>query len=105
MSEAIWIAIISSGIISTLLVQFINWLKERRKKPTQIDNALQWLMRDRLEHLMTKALINGETTMHEKQFLNRGYQFYHDLGGNGDIAELKKEYDELQIKFEKEKQI
>lgn len=100
MSEAIWIAIISSGILSTLLVQLLNWIKERRKKPTQIDNALQWLMRDRLEHLMTKALVAGETTMHDKQFIHRGYQFYHDLGGNGDMTELVKEYDELPIKFQ-----
>jgi len=99
MSEAIWIAIISSGVISTLLVQLLTWIKERSKKPTQIDNALQWLMRDRLEHLMTKALVAGETTMHDKQFIHRGYQFYHDLGGNGDMAELIKEYDELPIKF------
>ena len=99
MSEAIWIAIISSGIFSTLLVQFISWLKERRKKPTQIDNALQWLMRDRLEHLMTKALVKGETNLHEKQFIHRGYQFYHDLGGNGDMAELIKDFDDLEVKY------
>ena len=48
---------------------------------------------------MTKALVAGETTMHDKQFIHRGYQFYHDLGGNGDMAELIKEYDELPIKF------
>ena len=57
MSEGIIIAIISSGLLSTLLSQLFVWLKERRKKPTAIENALQWLMHDRLEHLMTKALV------------------------------------------------
>lgn len=99
MSEAIWIAIISSGVLSTLLSQLFLWLKERRKKPTAIDNSLQWLMRDRLEHLMTKALQKGETNLHEKQFIHRGFQYYHDLGGNGDMADLLREFDELEVKF------
>lgn len=99
MSDAVWIAILGSGVLSTLIAQIFAWAKERSRKPTALDNALQWLLRDKLEYLMTKALKSGETTMHEKQFLHRGYQFYHDLGGNGDIAELKKEYDELPIKF------
>lgn len=99
MSEGIIIAIISSGVLSTLLSQFFVWLKERRKKPTAIENALQWLMRDRLEHIMTKALVNGSTTMHEKQFIHKGYKMYHDLGGNGDIADLIKEFDELEVKY------
>jgi len=99
MSDTIWIAILGSGVLSTLIGQFFSWCKERKKKPTQIDNALQWLMRDRLEHLMTKALVKGETNLHEKQFIHRGYQYYHDLGGNGDMAELIKDYDSLEVKY------
>lgn len=99
MTENIWIAILTSGILSTLISQFFAWLKERRKKPTAIDNALQWLMRDRLEHLMTKALLKGETNLHEKQFIHKGYHLYHDLGGNGDMTDLVKEFDELEVKF------
>lgn len=99
MSEGIWIAILTSGVLSTLISHMFAWLKERSKKPTAIDNALQWLMRDRLEHLMTKALTKGETNLHEKQFLHKGYKLYHELGGNGDMADLMKEYDELEIKF------
>lgn len=99
MSEAIWIAIITSGVLSTLVTQFISWIKERNDKPTQIDNALQWLMRDRLEHIMTKSLVDGSVSLHDKQFVHRGYQFYHDLGGNGDMADLVREYDELEVKY------
>ena len=99
MSEAIWIAIIGSGVLSTLIAQFFSWMKERKRKPTALDNALQWLMRDKLEFLMTKALMKGETSMREKQFVHRGYDFYHQLGGNGDIADLLQEFDELPIKY------
>ena len=99
MSEAIVIAIISSGILSTLLSQLFVYLKERKKKPTAVDNSLQWLMRDRLEHIMTKALQAGQTNLHEKQFIHKGYSYYHDLGGNGDMTDLLREFDELEVKF------
>ena len=48
---------------------------------------------------MTKALQKGETNLHEKQFIHRGFQYYHDLGGNGDMADLLREFDELEVKF------
>ena len=99
MSETIIVAILTSGVLSTLLTQLIAWLKERKAKPTALDNALQWLLRDKLEFLMTRALAKGETTMHAKQFIHRGYNFYHELGGNGDIADLLHEFDSLQVKY------
>lgn len=99
MSDAVWIAILGSGVLSTLIAQIFSWAKERNKKPTALDNALQWLLRDKLEFLMTKALVKGETTLHDKQFIHRGYQFYHDLGGNGDITDLLREFDDLDVKY------
>ena len=99
MSDAIWIAVLGSGVLSTLITQIFAWVKERSKKPSALDNALQWLLRDKLEYLMTKALVKGETTLHEKQFIHRGYQYYHALGGNGDMAELIKDFDDLEVKY------
>ena len=98
MSDAIWIAIITSGVLSTIVAQVFGWW-ERKRKPTALDNALQWLMHDKLEFLMTRALVKQETTIHEKQFIHRGYDYYHALGGNGDIADLLHEYDDLKVNY------
>lgn len=99
MSDAIWVAIITSGVLSTLITQLFGWLRDRKKRPTSSDNALQWLMHDKLEFLMTKALVKGETTIHEKQFIHRGYDYYHALGGNGDISDLLHEFDDLKVNY------
>ena len=99
MSDAIIVAILTSGVLSTIIAQLFGWLRERKKKPTALDNALQWLMHDKLEFLMTRALVKGETTIHEKQFIHRGYDFYHALGGNGDIADLLHDFDKLPVKY------
>lgn len=99
MSEVIWVAILGSGVLSTLITQLFAWLKDRKKKPSATDNALQWLMHDKLEFLMTKAIVKGETSMHERSFIHNGYKFYNALGGNGDITDLLHDFDELPVKY------
>ena len=92
-------AIIGSGALQAVITEFIRRSNEKKKKPTALETAVRLLLQDKIEHLATKAIQNGETTKYERTFLHRCHETYQRLGGNGDISQLMSDYDKLPIKY------
>lgn len=103
--EKIVITILGSEVFLYFVKEFVTWLKEKKKKPSAIENGLMWLLRDKLEYHMTKYLTQGFVTKEQRDFVNHGYAYYKGLGGNGDMEELKEDFDELEVQFSKEKKL
>lgn len=103
--EKIVITILGSEVFLYFVKELVTWLKERKKKPSAIENGLMWLLRDKLEYHMVKYLNQGYVTKEQRDFVNHGYSYYKGLGGNGDMAELKEDFDELEVQFKGDKKL
>ena len=100
MVVAVIVAILSSQALTLLVNAWIEKQKEKKKKPTAMESAVMWLLQDRLDYLMTKEVMRGVTKRQTKAFLHKGYQIYHELGGNGDMKQLIDAYDEIEVDYE-----
>ena len=99
MIASIIVALVGSQALLEIVKAMIQSYREKRKKPSALEEGVRWLLQDRLEHLATKDIQKGETTRQMKSFLHRGYTIYHELGGNGDMKELMDTYDEIPVKY------
>ena len=93
------VAVLGSGAVLKIVDAILASVKEKRKKPSAMEEGLRWLLQDKLEYLATKEIQKGETTREMKAFLHRGHDFYHSLGGDGDMAGLFEDYDKLPVKY------
>ena len=74
---------------SQALFSFVQFLIIRHdQKSTPQSEALLAILRDRLLHLCTKYLAEGNITFKEAESFERLYQAYERLGGNSFISEL-----------------
>lgn len=96
---SIIVALVGSQAVLEVVKALIQSYREKRKKPSALEEGLRWLLQDKLEYLATKEIQKGETSRQMKSFLHRGYNIYHELGGNGDMRELIESYDELPVKY------
>ena len=96
---AIIIAVLGSRAFLKIVDAIVASIKEKRKKPTPLEEGLRWLLQDKLEYLATQEIQRCETTGKMKSFLRRGYEIYHELGGNGDMKTLMEEYEDLPVKY------
>lgn len=103
-------AIIGSGIIGTLITRFLDWLKNRKKKPSALEQGLMWLLHDRLEYLMCKYMEQADAEAketgeepsipkHKVSFINTGYNYYKSLGANGDLAKMHDDFSKYKIDY------
>ena len=97
---AIVVAVLGSQALAIVVNDFLASRKEKKKKPSSLEAAVMWLLQDRLEELMTQEIKKGKTTRSMKAFIHKGYQTYHELGGNGDMKQLLKTYDELEVDYD-----
>jgi len=100
MIVAIVVAVLGSQALTQIVNAIIERQKEKRKKPSALESGLMWLLQDRLENLMTREIKEGKTSRSVKSFIHKGYNIYHELGGNGDMASLMEAYDELEVDYE-----
>ncbi len=96
---AVVVAVIGSQALGAIVNGMIAAAKERKKKPTNMEEAVRWLLQDRLEHVMEREIQNGRTKRLTKAQVHKGYEIYHALGGNGDMAAMMKDYDELEVEY------
>ena len=89
------VAVVGSQAFLEIVKEIIN----RKKKPTAMEEGVRWLLQDKLEHLATKEIQKGETTVEMRKFLHQGYMTYHALKGNGDMAAIMNDYDSLPVKY------
>lgn len=93
------VSIIGSQAFLEVVKSVIQARKEKKKKPSSMEEGLRWLLQDKLEYLATREIKNGETTRQMKAFLHRGHDFYHSLGGDGDMRGLFEDYDQLPVRY------
>ena len=93
------IAVLGSNAFLAIVNAIISAIEKKRKKPSNSEKGLMWLMQDKLDFLMTKEIQRGETTRSMKSFIHKGHDLYHALGGNGDMNTLLKVYDNLEVDY------
>ena len=98
MSELL-VPIVVAILGSNALLAVVNAIINAVKKPSAIELSLVWLLQDKLEFLMTREIQRGSTTVEMKKFIHKGYNFYHSLGGNGDMTAIVHDYDNLEVNY------
>lgn len=93
------VSIIGSQALLEVVKSAIQARKEKKKKPSDLEQGLRWLLQDKLEYLATREIQRGETTVKMKSFLRRGYEIYHLLDGNGDMRTIMEEYEGVPVKY------
>lgn len=93
------VSIIGSQALLEVVKAIIQAIKTKKRKPTSIEEALQWLMWDRIEHIVGKEIEKGETDFRTKSFIRRGSKIFHELFGNGDLKQLLEDYEEIPVKY------
>lgn len=93
--NAIIIAIISSGLLSTIVTNLISIWKEAKNKDTKTEEAIQVLLYDRIKEKCKIAIERGYTTHEELEDITRMYKCYdieHDSGYlNGLLTAIQKQ--------------
>lgn len=105
--EAIVIAIIGSGALSTLISCIFALVREKRaakQKESEefkvLREGLQQLMYDRIKYLCKTHISRGYIASNDLEDLERMHKTYHDkdkLNGNGFLDDLMEAVHELDI--------
>lgn len=100
MNNELIVAIVVAALGSQALTKIVDAIIDRFKKPSSIQLGLKWLLQEKLDFLMTRDILKGSTTRSTKQFIERGYKIYHEnLKGNGDLASVYADYEELEVDY------
>lgn len=101
MNNAIIIAIISSGALSTLISGLFNLWQLRKKKQDGVREGIKILLYDRIKHLGKDYIERGYISSDELEDLTTMHEIYHDpdgLNGNGFLDAIMKNVKNLPIK-------
>lgn len=101
MNQAIIIAIISSGALSTLISGLFNLWQAKRKKQDGVREGIKILLYDRIKHLGKDYIERGYITAEELEDLTTMHEIYHDpdgLNGNGFLDAIMRNVKQLPIK-------
>lgn len=100
MTEAIVIAILGSGALSTLVTCLFNYLQSKNKKEDGIQAGVRMLLYDRIKTRGKRYIAAGEITTEELNDLISMHKIYHnELGGNGFLDTLMSQVRELPLKL------
>lgn len=91
---AVLVAIIGSGGTTAVVQHMIN-----SSKSDPVKDGLRLLMQDKIEFLATKYCEQGEISWQAKKYINNAYKTYKELGGNGDVAELMEDLNDLKVRY------
>lgn len=100
MSQEVLIAIISSGVLVTILNFVLNLIKDWYDRKNGLRAAMRILLDDRLCHLGEKYIAQGSITQEQLKVFTKMHQAYKNLGGNGYHKTLMKRIEELPLKKE-----
>lgn len=99
MSEAVIIALIGSGILSTIINQFCNWRIRVSESKNGTTKGLRLILKDRLRFLCTRYIEQGWIYEDELEDLVAMHDCYHHaLKGNGYLDELMNRVKNLEIR-------
>lgn len=102
--------ILGSETVRILITRYLDYRKEKKKKPTPESGALMWLLQDKMKFLMCKHMSEADNRSKQTgeepsipasdvSFINSGYQFYKALGGNGDMEQMHKDYTNYKVNY------
>ena len=100
MNQEVLIAIISSGVLVTILNFVLNLIKDWYDRKNGLRAAMRILLDDRLCHLGAKYIQQGDITQEQLKVFTKMHQAYKNLGGNGYHKTLMKRIEELPLKKE-----
>lgn len=100
MNQEVLIAIISSGVLVTILNFVLNLIKDWYDRKNGLRAAMRILLDDRLCHLGEKYIQQGYITQEQLKVFTKMHQAYKNLGGNGYHKTLMKRIEELPLKKE-----
>lgn len=104
------VAIIGGGVgaaLVTVIGKLIENAQARKYKRADaetedmraVKTALKYLMYDRIRHLATHYIAEGEVDFDDRRILNEMHRSYHDgLEGNGDLNNLMQAVNSLPLK-------
>lgn len=96
---AIIVAVISSGLLATIINQICNLIIRRREEKNGLNRGIRIVLKDRLRFLCTRYIEQGWIYEDELEDLVSMHQCYHDtLKGNGYLDDLMKRVKALDIK-------
>ena len=106
MTEAIIIAVLGSGVLSTLISGILSAVRDCRVRKMSdnkefecIKDGLQQLMYDRIKYLCKSHISRGYIFSNDLEDLVRMHKIYHDqLNGNGFCDDLMEAVSHLPIK-------
>ena len=94
----ILIAILGSGLLSTLITNLFSTHKDKTNKNTGITKALRALLYDKIKYLCKKHIANGFITFEDYEDLVALHKIYHDdLCGNGYLDNLMQQTGNLNM--------
>ncbi len=100
MNTEILIAIISSGVLVTLLNFILNLIKDWYDRKNGLRAAMRILLDDRLCQLGERYLEQGFITQEQLKVFTKMHTAYKNLGGNGYHKTLMAKIESLPIKGE-----
>lgn len=101
MNQAIIVAIISSGALSTLISGLFSLWQAKKKKRDGVRDGIKILLYDRIKHLGKAYIDRGYITAEELEDLTTMHDIYHDpdgLNGNGFLDAIMRTVKSLPIK-------
>lgn len=96
---AVIIALLGSSALQVVVQALIDRRREKRERPSTLEKGMRLLLQDKIQSMCTEAIRAGSTTTHEKSYLRQCYEAYHALGGNGDVAQIWDDYNDLQVDY------
>ena len=100
---AIFSGSVGAGIMSIILAVLQRRWAKKDKKSSQLAalvEAQKVLMIDRVRHLGSVYIRQGEISLEDKENLHQMYAAYKSLGGNGHLDLVMGEVDRLLVKGE-----
>lgn len=105
----IFLAVLGGSALAALISQIGEYIRERKRHQEQdnskamkelstIEEAIRYLLYDRIRFLGGKYLIAGEVDFDDRRILNNMHEVYHTkLRGNGDLDILMGEVNKLPL--------
>lgn len=96
---AIIVAIIGSGLLSTIVNRIFSAIDKRQEQKSGVTHGIRLVLKDRLRFLCVRYIEQGWIYEDELEDLASMHQCYHDtLKGNGYLDDLMKRVKALDIK-------
>ena len=94
------LAVLGSGVISTIISCVFQYLNDRRSKQTQLEEGMSLLLLATLKRDGKELLAQGNMTKAEYESFIATYKAYKALGGDGWADGIKAKVDALERDLE-----